>query len=102
MKTRFDKAGFPLYCDAGPYEGDMRVDLMLRVYLSPQEYARYEGPESLHITLGEPVADSGAAEPSSEPRAGGAGPAARPVPAPDDPPSHPAASTVKEHTDGRP
>ena len=105
MKTRFDKAGFPVYCDAGPYEGDMRVDLMLRVYLSPQEYARYEGPESLHITLGEPVADSGAAEPSSEPRAGGAGPAARPLPAPDapgEPPSHPAASTVKEHTDGRP
>ena len=27
MKVRFDKIGYPLYCDAGPYEGDMRIDL---------------------------------------------------------------------------
>ena len=109
MKTRFDKAGYPLYCDAGPHEGDMRVDLTIRVYLSPQEYARYEGPESLRVTLGEPatepVAAGGTAEPSRERPAGGSWPAARPLPAPaapGEPPSHPAASTVKEHTDGRP
>jgi len=23
MKIRFDKVGYPLYCDVGPYEGDM-------------------------------------------------------------------------------
>ena len=80
MKTRFDKAGYPLYCDAGPHEGDMRVDLTLRLYLSPQEYARYEGPESLRITLGEPVAAGCTAEPR-ELSAGDAGRAARPLPA---------------------
>jgi hypothetical protein len=53
VKIRFDKAGYPLYCDAGPYEGDMRVDLTIRLYLSPEEYARYEGSESLQITLQE-------------------------------------------------
>ena len=37
MKTRFDKIGYPLYCDAGPHEGDMRVDLAIRLYLSPQD-----------------------------------------------------------------
>ena len=54
MKTRFDKIGYPLYCDAGPHEGDTRIDLTISLYLSPQEYASYEGPESLHITLGDP------------------------------------------------
>lgn len=53
MKIRFDKVGYPLYCDAGPYEGDMRIDLNIRLYLSPEEYARYEGSESLQITLQE-------------------------------------------------
>ena len=105
MKTRFDKIGYPLYCDAGPSEGDMRVGLTLTLYLSPQEYARYEGPESLRITLGEPVAAGGTAEPSGERPAGGAGRAARPLPAlavPGEAPSHSAASTVKEHSDGCP
>jgi hypothetical protein len=109
VKTRFDKAGYPLYCDAGPYEGDMRVDLTLRLYLSPQEHARYEGPESLRITLGEPasepVAADGTADPSTELPAGDARLPARPLPAPaapGEPLSHSAASTVKEHTAGRP
>ena len=53
VKIRFDKVGYPLYCDAGPYEGDMRIDLNIRLYLSPEEYARYEGSESLQITLQE-------------------------------------------------
>ena len=53
MKARFDKIGYPLYCDAGPYAGDMRIDLTIRLYLSPEEYARYEGSESLQITLHE-------------------------------------------------
>jgi len=53
MKVRFDKIGYPLYCDAGPYAGDMRIDLTIRLYLSPEEYARYEGSESLQITLHE-------------------------------------------------
>jgi hypothetical protein len=70
VKVRFDRIGYPLYCDAGPYEGDMRIDLSIRLYLSPEEYARYEGSESLQITL----SDSGGgslragsiAEPSGE------------------------------------
>ena len=53
MKTRFDKIGCPLYCDAGPDEGSMRIDLQVRLYLSPQEHARYEGAESLRVTLKE-------------------------------------------------
>ena len=53
MKARFDKIGYPLYCDAGPYAGDMRIDLTIRLYLTPEEYARYEGTESLQITLTE-------------------------------------------------
>ena len=47
MKTRFDKIGYPLYCDAGPDEGSMRMDMQVRLYLSAEEYARYEGAESL-------------------------------------------------------
>ena len=53
MKVRFGKIGYPLYCDAGPYAGDMRIDLTIRLYLTPEEYARYEGSESLQITLSE-------------------------------------------------
>ncbi len=53
MKVRFDKIGYPLYCDAGPFEGDMRIDLNIRLYLSPEEYASYEGTESLQMTLTE-------------------------------------------------
>ena len=33
MKARFGKIGYPLYCDAGPYAGDMRIDLTIRLYL---------------------------------------------------------------------
>ena len=105
MKTRFDKASYPLYCDAGPHEGDMRVDLTLRLYLSPQEYARYEGPESLRVTLGEPVAAGGTAEPSRERAAADARLPGSPLPAPaapGEPTSHSPASTAKEHGDGRP
>jgi hypothetical protein len=51
MKVRFDKIGYPLYCDAGPHEGDLRIDLVIRLYLSPDEYASYAGSESLQITL---------------------------------------------------
>ncbi len=53
MKIRFDKVGYPLYCDVGPYEGDMGTDLSNKLYLAPEEYARYEGSESLQITLQE-------------------------------------------------
>jgi hypothetical protein len=107
VKTRFDKIGYPLYCDAGPSEGDMRVDLTLTLYLSPQEYARYEGPESLRITLGEPVAAGGTAELSRERAAAdarlpGRGLPGSPLPAPGEPASHSPASTAKEHGDGRP
>ena len=83
MKTRFDKIGYPLYCDAGPHEGDMRVDLTIRLYLSPQEYARYEGPESLRITLGEPVASARPAAPLNLPGTGRpATPGSPPAPCP--------------------
>ena len=59
MKTRFGEIGYPLYCDVGPHEGDTRIDLTVSLYLSPREYARYQGPDSLQITLGEPVAGDG-------------------------------------------
>ena len=109
MKTRFDKIGYPLYCDAGPHEGDMRIDLAIRLYLSPQEYSSYEGPESLRITLGEPASEpvgaGGTAEPSRERPAGDARLPDRPLPAsavPGEPTSGSAASTAKEHSDGCP
>ena len=74
MKARFDKIGYPLYCDAGPYAGDMRIDLTIRLYLSPEEYARYEGSESLQITLhesgGGDLQSGSTAEPSGELPAG--------------------------------
>ena len=53
MKVRFGRIGYPLFCDAGPCEGDMRIDLHIRLYLSAEEYARYEGSESLQIALSE-------------------------------------------------
>jgi hypothetical protein len=105
VKTRFDIIGYPLYCDAGPSEGDMRVGLTLTLYVSPQEYAGYEGPESLRITLGEPVAAGGTAEPSGERAAADARLPGSPLPvpaaAPGGPTSHFPASTAKEHGDGR-
>ena len=74
MQTRFDKIGYPLYCDAGPYAGDMRIDLTIRLYLSPEEYARYEGSESLQMTLSESgggdLQSGSTAEPSGELPAG--------------------------------
>ena len=74
MKARFDKIGYPLYCDAGPYTGQMRIDLTIRLYLSPEEYARYEGSESLQITLHESgsgdLQSCSTAEPSEELPAG--------------------------------
>jgi hypothetical protein len=70
VKVRFDKIGYPLYCDAGPCEGDMRIDLNMRLYLTPEEHARYEGSESLQITLkengGGRVQTGNTAEPSGE------------------------------------
>ena len=102
MKTRFDGIGYPLYCDAGPHEGDTRIDLSISLYLSPQEYARYQGPESLRITLAEPVAaGGGTAEPSTE-RPAGDGRPDRALPAPTEPADPASASTGEEHTDGRP
>ena len=101
MKTRFDEIGYPLYCDAGPHEGDTRIDLTVSLYLSPQEYARYQGPESLQITLAEPGAAGGTAEPSTE-RPTGDGRPDRALPAPAEPAGPASASTAKEHTDGRP
>ena len=100
MKTRFDDVRYPLYCDAGPHEGDMRIDLTIRLYLSPREYARYQGPDSLRITLAEPVATRGTAEPST----GGRRPrAARTAPCPPAAPADPGpVSSAKEHSDGRP
>ncbi len=70
MKVRFDRIGYPLYCDAGPYEGGMRIDLAVRLYLSPEEYARYEGSESLQITLSDSGGGGTTAEPSGEASAG--------------------------------
>ena len=105
MKTRFDKIGYPLYCDAGPHEGEIRIDLTIRLYLLPQEYARYEGPESLRITLGEPVAAGDTAEPSRERAAADARLPGSPLPAPaapGEPASHSPDSTAKEHGHGRP
>jgi hypothetical protein len=70
MKVRFDKIGYPLYCDAGSCAGDIRIDLALSPYLSPEEYARYEGSKSLRITLSdrenEPLPVGNTAEPSGE------------------------------------
>jgi hypothetical protein len=65
VKIRFNAIGYPLYCDAGPHEGDTRVDLTIRLYLSPQEYASYQGTESLRITLAEPGAAGTRAEETS-------------------------------------
>ncbi len=86
MKVRFDKIGYPLYCDAGPFAGDMRIDLTIRLYLSPEEYARYQGSESLQITLNESgggdLQSGSTAEPSAELPAAGveaAGDARRPA-----------------------
>jgi hypothetical protein len=53
VKIRFGTVGCPLYCDVGPNAGDMLIDLSIGLYLSPQEYASYQGPESLQITLNE-------------------------------------------------
>jgi hypothetical protein len=66
VKIRLDKAGHPLYCDAGPCEGDMRIDLTIRLYLSPEEYARYEGLESLQVTLQDNAEDPPAEPPEGE------------------------------------
>ena len=74
MKVRFDKIGYPLYCDAGSCAGDIRIDLTLSLYLSPEEYARYEGSKSLRIALSdhenEPLPVGNTAEPSGELNAG--------------------------------
>lgn len=104
MKILFGKIGYPLYCDAGPREGAMRTGLAIRLHLSPPEYARYGGPESLHITLGDsgsqPLPAGGTAEPSREPPAGGPRLVAGPQRTPGEPPSDSAASTAREYRDG--
>ena len=66
MKIKFISTGHALYCDAGPHEGDMRIDLTIRLYLSPQEHAIYEGSGSLHITLGERGSETLAAGSTAE------------------------------------
>jgi hypothetical protein len=30
VKVKFIRIGRPLYCDAGPHEGDMRIDLTIK------------------------------------------------------------------------
>ena len=46
MKVRFDKIGYPLYCDAGPYEGDMRIDLNIRLYLCRRSTPATRAPKA--------------------------------------------------------
>jgi hypothetical protein len=70
MKVRFGKVSYPLYCDTGPCEGDMRVDLEVTLYLPADEYARYRGAESLRVTLKE---DAGAGACDARPSGGTAG-----------------------------
>lgn len=53
MKVTFDKTSYPVFCDTGPHKGSMRVDLLARVYLTADEYARYGGADSLEVTLKE-------------------------------------------------
>ena len=43
MKVRFGKIGYPLYCDAGPYAGQMRIDLTIRLYLTPRGVRQVRG-----------------------------------------------------------
>lgn len=74
MNIGYDKIGAPLYCDTGLHDGDMRIDLHIRLYLSPQEYADYQGPESLQITLATPEPPLLASQPGA---AGGRSPARR-------------------------
>ena len=62
VKVGFGKIGYPLYCDAGPYAGQMCIDLTIRLYLTPEEYATYEGSESLQITL---HAEAGTSSPAA-------------------------------------
>ena len=56
------------------HEGDMRIDLTIKLYLPPEEYARYAGSESLQITLSENgngrLQPGSTAEPSGELPAG--------------------------------
>jgi hypothetical protein len=100
VKTFFDEIGYPLYCDAGPHEGKTRIDLTLRLYLSPDEHARYQGPESLRITLGGPGSEPGApAGPSAGGPASAARRPARPLPAQAAPGS---AAIADKHADGHP
>jgi hypothetical protein len=70
VKVSFDRIGHPLYCDIGPNAGDMLIGLKISLYLSPEEYARYEGTQSLQITLsesgGKPLRAGNTAEPSGE------------------------------------
>lgn len=51
MKMTVDKSSGPVYCDTGPHAGSTRVDLQVRVYMSPEEHARYGGALSLRMTL---------------------------------------------------
>jgi hypothetical protein len=70
VKVSFDKICHPLYCDIGPHAGDMLIGLKISLYLSPEEYATYQGTNSLRITLGEsegtPLQAGNTAEPSGE------------------------------------
>ena len=99
MKTWFDELGYPLYCDAGPHEGDTRVDRRSGCTCRRRSTPGTRGPESLRITLGEPREAGGTAETSTGRPAWRRGRSARPVPGPAEPAS---AYTAKEHTDGCP
>ena len=67
MKVRLGRIGCPLYCDIGPNASDMLIDLTIRLFLSPEEYARYKGTEGLQITLNENRAGRSPASNTTEP-----------------------------------
>lgn len=66
MKITVDKSSGPVYCDVGPHAGTMRVDLMARVYLTADEYARYRGTESLQVSLKEELPAPGETSPEGD------------------------------------
>jgi hypothetical protein len=73
MKVMFDKVSYPLYCDAGLYEGSTRMDLEIRLYLSAEECARYGGTGSLRVTLKEDAPGTRLPPAAQPPAEGGTG-----------------------------
>lgn len=54
MNIGYDKIGALLYCDTGLHDGDMCIDLHIRLYLSPQEYASYQRAREPPDNSGDP------------------------------------------------